>query len=441
MAQQDQDKTIYSLSDVCRSVGRVLHERYTSAFWVQAEMNKLNLYKHSGHCYPELVEKKDGKVVAQMKSTLWRADYERINKVFKDVLKEPLKDGIKILFQARIAFDAVHGLSLTIIDIDPNYTLGDLEREKQETIRQLKEAQVFAMNKSKRVPLLPKRIAIISVETSKGYADFLQVIDRNPFGYAFFHMMFPSLLQGDKAVESMLMQLNRIRKVQHHFDVVAIIRGGGGDVGLSCYNQFALAHAIATFPLPVLTGIGHATNETVCELVSNTNAITPTKLGEWLIQQFHNFSVPLEQAAEQIADKAVRIVEEEKTALDATSRYFLSVAHNAGAKHAHQLQLLGERTAKYAENFVLNQKHLLSAVIQSITTQNNQYITQQKHRLEIMENNLRLLDPMLLLRRGYSIVTHAGQVLTSARQIAPGEVISVQLAEGAIEAVTEKINI
>ena len=185
---------------------------------------------------------------------MWKDDYIKINNTFQKVLKEPLKDGIKILFLASISFDPTYGLALRIIDIDPGYTLGDLEREKQETIKKLQDEGIFNKNKTLKLPLLPQRIAVISVETSKGYADFLKVIDTNSWGYKFFHLLFPSLLQGEKAVEGIINQLRRIRKVRSHFDVVAIIRGGGGDIGLSCYNSFILAKEIALFPIPVITG-------------------------------------------------------------------------------------------------------------------------------------------------------------------------------------------
>src|SRR5690606_24767693 len=160
--------------------------------------------------------------------------------------------------------------------------------------------------------LLPQRIAIISVESSKGYADFTHIIEQNPWGYKFFHYLFPSLLQGDNASQSIINQLHRIEKVSHHFDVVAVVRGGGGDVGLSCFNDFALARQIATFPLPVITGIGHATNETVVEMISFFNAITPTKLAEFLIQRFHNFANPVEEAQRKIVDRCRNVLKEEQ---------------------------------------------------------------------------------------------------------------------------------
>ena len=265
--------------------------------WIQAELNKLNYYKQSGHCFPELVEKQEGRVLAQMKATIWKDDFIIIDREFQRVLKEPLKDGIKILFLAAISFDPTHGLALRIIDIDPAYTLGDLEKEKQETIERLKKENLFDKNKGLRLALLPQRIAVISVESSKGYADFIKVMEGNGRGYRFFHLLFPSLLQGEKAVDSMIAQLKRISKVKNHFDLVAIVRGGGDDIGLSCYNDYRLASAIAEFPLPVLTGIGHSTNETVCEMISYSNAITPTKLAEWLLQKFHDFREPVEAAS------------------------------------------------------------------------------------------------------------------------------------------------
>src|SRR5690606_6223526 len=271
MAEVYQERQVFSLYEIAQGLKTVIGERFPYAFWIKAEMIKLNHYRHSGHCYPDLVEKKDGKVIAQMRATLWSSDYLHINGKFLKTLKEPLKDGIKILFLAKISFDPQYGLSLRIMDIDPSFTLGDIEREKFETIERLKTEGYYHKNKQLPFPLLPKRIAIISVETSKGYADFMKVLSNNPYGYKFIMELFPSLLQGEKAITSIKAQLAAIKKIKNRFDVVAIIRGGGGDVGLSCYNDYSLSKAVADFPLPVITGIGHATNETVVEMVAYQN--------------------------------------------------------------------------------------------------------------------------------------------------------------------------
>src|SRR5690554_3217261 len=237
------NKTVFSLFEVAKSIRKTLAARYTQSYWISAELNKLNFYKHSGHCYPDLVEKKDGKIIAEMRSILWGSDFQRINKQFQEITKEPLKDGIGILIQAAISYDELYGLSLRIIDIDPTFSLGVLAREKQEAIDRLKKEGIFDLNKNVPFPLLPKRIALISVETSKGLADFLKILQNNAWNYRFEFLLFPALLQGDRAVPSILAQIKNIADRIEEFDAVALIRGGGGDVGLSCYNEYTLANA------------------------------------------------------------------------------------------------------------------------------------------------------------------------------------------------------
>jgi exodeoxyribonuclease VII large subunit len=183
------------------------------------------------------------------------------------------------------------------------------------------------------------------VETSKGYADFLKVLQgaTKTWGYAFFQMLFPSVLQGDNAVAGITYQLSRIRKVISHFDVVAIVRGGGGDIGLSCYNNHSLAREIALFPIPVITGIGHATNETVTELVAFENAITPTKLAEFLIQKFHNFSVPVKDAQRSIIENAGRLTRDEKSGFTRRSSFCVPLS---GMQSHHTMEFFVSRRSR-----------------------------------------------------------------------------------------------
>jgi exodeoxyribonuclease VII large subunit len=300
---------------VSRSIQKTIADRYKSLYWIKAEMNKLNHYSHSGHCYPELLEKKEGKVVAEMRSILWKMDYQRINKQFKEVLGEPLREGITMLFQAGISYDPLYGFSLKIVDIDPTFVLGELEKEKKESIKNLQEEGIFDANRRLPFPLIPKRLAIISVETSKGLSDFFKIIDGNPWGYKIEYTLFPALLQGDKSISSIIKQLEVIADRLENFDTVAIIRGGGGDVGLSSYNNYFLSKAIAIFPIPVLTGIGHSTNETVSEMVAYKNAITPSELADFLLQKFHNFAIPVDQAQERIVRAVRRTFDDESAKL------------------------------------------------------------------------------------------------------------------------------
>lgn len=438
MPEKIDGRAVFSLYEVGRSIQKSLAERYSSSFWVKAEMNKLNLYNHSGHCYPELVEKKDGKVIAQIRANLWRSDYVRINERFLQLLKEPLKDGIKILFQAKISFDPVHGLALWIMDIDPAFTLGDLEAEKRETIRRLQEEGIYNRNKLHTLPLLPQRIAIISVETSKGLADFRRVLEANDWNYTFFTYLFPSLLQGDQAAPAIIRQLNRIRNVKTHFDVVAIIRGGGGDVGLSCYNYYALAKTIATFPLPVITGIGHATNETVSEVVAFTNAITPTKLAEYLIQRFHNFSVPVQEAERKITEWAQRKILYERDQLQSLLRSFRHLTEHTIRFENSSIRRLSASLKQEVKFRMVHHNTTLRQFHQHLAVHSRLMIKEKLLALKNAEKNIDNMNPVNVLKRGYSITLRNGKAIRSGDEVNPGDTIQTTVFNGSIISVVQQ---
>ena len=449
------DRQIFSLSQVTDSIQRTLAARYTSGFWVKAEMNKLGRYKYSGHCYPELLEKTDGRIAAQMRCTLWSRDFERINQRFVATLGEGLRDGITILFFARVRFDAQYGISLHIEDIDPSYTLGILEAQKAAAIRQLKEEGLFAANKQLALPLLPQRLAIISVESSKGMQDFETKLDNNPAGYAIHRMLFPSLLQGDAAVPALIRQLERIATVAHHFDSVAIIRGGGGDVGLTCYNDYALCRAIATFPIPVLTGIGHAANETVAEQVACHAFITPTDLANFLLRRFDEAAAPvldaeaaLQTLAQEVCDEAQTMLEDAAAQLQFAARararsatYDLSnLAHSlratastsvAGAQldiHESSLRIAaGSRALLLAAR-----EHISPRAVRTLEKDAAHILKAARQRIAHLESVAELMHPRNVLRRGYSITRIRGIVVKEADLLPPGAILETELHSGSV---------
>ncbi|MBN3034317.1 MAG: exodeoxyribonuclease VII large subunit [Bacteroidales bacterium] len=456
-----QDKKVFTLREVTLSIQRTLAGRYPTPFWVRAEMNKLNLYSHSGHCYPELVEKAEGKIVAQIKAVMWKSDFMRINAAFLRLVGEPLRDGITIMFSATVSFDPVYGLSLRIIEIDPGYTLGLLQIEKQQTLERLTREGIIHRNREAKLALLPKRIAVISVETSKGYADFTQIISRNRWGYRFFHMLFPAILQGDKAAESIILQMKRIRKAIRHFDVVTIIRGGGGDVGLSSFNSYDLAREIVLFPIPVITGIGHSTNETVAEMVAYKNAITPTELADFLIQRFHNFSVPMERAAERMAGSALRVLASGKNELYHTARYLRSVIQrqiirHAGAirslsgsmiqstrfrlrKETSLLQSIPEDLTKTASSLADREQLSLRSITAGLLREARLVTERTGMKLFIAEKLIHAMDPAAILKRGFSITLHQGKAIRDINALAKGEELTTLTLQGRITSTVESI--
>lgn len=425
--------TFFTLHEVTTNIQKVVNQVFKTGFWVKAEINKLNFYAHSGHCFPELVEKSSGKIVAEMRSTIWNSDYSRINQVFLKTLGEPLKDGITVLLYAMIDFHPTYGLTLKISDIDPSFTLGELEKEKQESIAKLKSQGLFYLNKQQQLSLVPKRLAIISVETSKGYSDFMKVISSNQWNYQFFTMLFPAILQGDQAAPTIIAQLNKIKKVKQHFDAVAIIRGGGGEVGLSCYNNYELCKAITEFPLPVFSGIGHSTNETVAEMVSFRNAITPTELADFIIQEFHEFWIPIQQYQESIKRKSQDILLSAKKNLTNEVNFLKAhlklqiqqnqyVVDNAKVKISQLSQSLIDSNRNFIENQIIPSLHKVV----------NSQIKNENSRIEGFEKVVGLMNPLNLLKRGYSIATINGKVIKSIDEIEEGQIIQNEFANGIV---------
>lgn len=393
MSSEENERKSFTLFEVMQSIQRTIISRYGSTFWVKADMIKLNHYIHSGHCYPDLVEKKNDRTIAQARAIIWKSDYEKINKKFIEITKEPLKDGISIFFLARIGFDPVYNLSITILDIDPVVTLGQLEKERLETINKLKTEKLFNKNKGLTLPLLPQRLAIISVETSKGYSDFMNIINQESDKYKIFTYLFPSLLQGDNAIESLIQALETVERLKHHFDCVLIIRGGGGDIGLSCYNDYELSKTIANFPIPVLTGIGHSTNETVSEMVSCKNTITPTELADFILNHFREFEKRIIASKDKIIYFSNKIIELEN---------------------------------KHIDNIIQKLRIGIS----------NNFITQEK-KLENLEKYINILNPVNQLKRGYTITYKDGEIIKDRNELKKEDRITTHFYNGEIESIID----
>ena len=385
---------IFSLKQVALSIEKTIASRYHQNYWVKAEIHKLNKYP-SGHAFPELVEKEEGKIVAQMNGSIWKQNLQRIEKIFVDQVQEPLKDGIQVLMLVKVSFNPTFGLSLQIQDIDPAFTLGQLQKEKDITLKKLKAEGLLQTNQLLPYPLIAKRIAIISAATSKGLSDFYQVLDQNSFGYTFHTQLYEAYVQGDIAVDSILAALEQIEKHKSQFDVVVIVRGGGAEVGLTCYNNYELCKAIATFPLPIITGIGHSTNLTVAELIAYSSAITPTQLAEMLIAQFRDFELRIERLSQAVVKNA-------------------------------QLQIQRNREK-------------ISQVVQNLAWVKNQFFKIKLTELTHLEQKIELLNPIHILKRGFTITTVDGILLKNAKDLTAGQVISTQTDEALINATITSI--
>lgn len=288
--------------------------------------------------------------------------------------------------------------------------------EKQKTIERLRAEGIFDRNKTLEMPLLPRRLAVVSVETSKGYHDFLKIMEGYKDRFTIWHKLFPALLQGDKAVESLTAQLRLIRKKAHLFDLAAIIRGGGGDVGLNCYDHYTLSREIANFPIPVITGIGHATNETISEMVAWQNKVTPTDVAYFVVSHFTAFDSRTQTALSAISARSQQALNYENQRLMRSAGYLKSFSSKALQK----------------DSMVLN------SLINGLQNSSSRFIEKEGRELEHLDAKINLLRPEKILKRGFSITLLNGKSIKSEHELKPGDRITTRLMQGSIESIVQQ---
>ena len=438
------EKQVFTLQQVVRSIKKTLEDRYTQNYWVKAEMHKLNRYP-SGHAFPELVQKDDNKIVAQITGTIWKQQLERINTKFIEVVKEPLKEGTTLLLLVKINYSETFGLGLQILDIDPSFSLGELQKQREETLRKLAKEGLLNLNQKLHFPLLPKRVAIISADSSKGLSDFMQVLQENEKSYFIFTHLFNAYLQGDVAVQSIISALKKIKRVKDHFDIVIIVRGGGAEVGMTCYNNYDLCKAIAEFPLPVLTGIGHSTNLNVAEMVSFRNEITPTKLAEFLLQTFREFEQETKRLNREMIAHSLQLIDKTKQDFNGQVRVFkhASLRFTDSLKNELNQQIIElKNTTRYflknendailslkndyrivTKEIITAERNTLSLISKPIKGSLLHFFERKESDLEQLEKTINILNPSNVLQRGYSLTLLNGKILSTKNKPKKGDLI------------------
>ena len=315
-----------------------------------------------------------------------------------------------------VQFHELYGYSLTVLDIDPAYTLGDMARHRREILLQLEEEGVLTLNKELEMPQLPQRIAVISSATAAGYGDFCHQLQHNPGGFFFYTELFPALMQGNQVEESVLAALDRVNARIDDFDVVVIIRGGGATSDLSGFDTYLLAAACAQFPLPIITGIGHERDDTVLDSVAHTRVKTPTAAAELLIHRVAEVADRLEDLSVRIRQGAYMLLERERRRLDTLQ---------ARIPNLVQWKLTETRFA------LLTARKDLSQATMAL-------LSRQRHRLELLQQRIVDASPDKLLSRGYSITLKDGKAVTDASSLKSGDRLVTRFSKGEAQSVVEQ---
>lgn len=384
-----------SLLELQERIRRGIEGAVPHQVWITAEIGEMKNHP-SGHCYLDLVDYKEGErgVAAKARGVIWSSAWRMLQPYFLSAAGVPLSKGLNVLLKVQANFSAVYGLSLNILDIDPSFTVGELELRRQQTIKRLQQEGCMEMNAQLQLPPLPRRIAVISSATAAGYRDFMNHLHKNEYGFRFSTELFPAQMQGQEAPESIIVALDKIAEREGEFDVVAILRGGGAAMDLLCFDDYSLAVNIAQFPLPVITGIGHDHDYHIADMVANTWLKTPTAVADYFVDIF---------------------VQQEQYLMHLFQRISLTLAHKISTER-HRLLTLHN-------TLVQNVANLLSC---------------RRQQLEMLRLKVEAADPARILGSGFAIVAVGGK-RAGAEDIVEGARVKMVLGDGEVEFVVGEI--
>ncbi len=407
-----------SLYELNALVRRSIERSLPDEFWVQAELSDVRT-NSTGHCYLEFVQKdpRSNNLIAKARGTIWSNVFRLLKPYFEEATGQAFVSGIKVLVQVTVNFHELYGFSLTVQDIDPTYTLGDMARRRREILNQLEEEGVLTLNKELEMPRLPQRIAVISSPTAAGYGDFCHQLENNPRGFYFYTELFPALMQGDRVEESVLSALDKVNARLAEFDAVVIIRGGGATSDLSGFDTYLLAAACAQFPLPIITGIGHERDDTVLDSVAHTRVKTPTAAAEFLIDCMNT-------AADELEVLAARLQE--------GVRNLLSQEHRKLSVYKNRIPSAAYRRISDAKLALLTARRDIG---QAVTSS----LSRHRHHLELLQQRLADASPEKQLARGYSITLKDGKAVKNVDELQVDDEIVTRLYQGEVASIVKKM--
>ncbi len=402
----------YSLYELNEFLRRVVALNFSESVWVTAEIGQISLSR--GHYYIRLLEKEADDIIAEMSAVVWASDFKRMQRVFGVATEGVLSEGMEVRLKGRLDFHERYGLKLILEEIDPTYTIGKLEIQKRKLIAELQSEQLLGLNATLSPPSVWQRIAVISSETAAGWADFQNHIFENSYAYKFDIQLFPSAMQGQHVEKELLKQLQRIETEKDCFDAVVIIRGGGAKLDLAVFDTPSVCRAVARFPLPVLTGIGHEVDNTVMDMVAYTALKTPTAVADFLIEQNVQFESSLVEMGNFL------------------NQYVQNRLYTEGGDLSKIDNFLQFQTSFFLKNQAQKIEYyaneLPKMVVQLLKFENNQ-----------LDNTLKIIDLMSLesiLNRGFSITRKNGKVVSSINEVQKGDKIETQVSDGTISSQT-----
>lgn len=431
------------LSELCRLVSDALQLAFNErAYWVLAEIKERN--DKGEYIYFELVEKAANgtEVIARINASVWRKEALAAFRNFEDVTGKRPEKGMQVLVKAGVNYHPVYGLSLQLFDIDSQHMLGQLELQRRKTIEHLATKTgirlidniLYTPNKELEFAPVIQRIALITSASAAGYQDFKHTLEQNDFGYKFSIETYFSILQGEKAADQMKEQLLKIFEdsKSKKFDAVVFIRGGGAQSDLLPFDQFNLAHAVARFPIPVITGIGHLRNESIVDMVAHTSTKTPTRAAELIIGHNRSFEEEIMSLRELITLRTNALLTKNHRKLDHISAILTNGTLQLLNTNGNQLNRILERISSGSAKYVKSEQQQLDEAQRNFKGLSERFLDRQKHRIDLLQERVKNLSPENVLKRGYAMIRKKDQLVVSAKQIKAGDEVQIIMHDGEI---------
>lgn len=443
-----------TLREFTSRIGYTIRSSFnTQNQWITAELSDVGV--RGGHCYMELIEKdNNGVTTARIRGTIWASAFPRIKSKFERATGQSFSSGLKVMILGSANFHDQYGLSVNITDIDPTFTLGDMERIRKVIIERLTHEGIIDKNKQVEMPLVPQRIAIISAVGAAGYGDFMNQLMHNKSGFVFYTHLFNAVMQGERTSTSIRQALQEIEMTIDLWDCIVIIRGGGATSDLNGFDDLELARAVALSSLPVIVGIGHERDRTVLDDIAHTRVKTPTAAAEWLIgktqsaldyaSELANFT--LRYASEQIngakqqlshlealiPSLAKQQISEKNVFLGKLTTALPVLVEKTLNEHRRQLTATANAAVYAGNNRILRAFSKEDTMRQSIVQAYRNLMSKEAQRLTAFENLTSALSPQNTLKRGYSITRLNGKALKDTNKLRPGDTIATTLSSGTL---------
>ena len=427
-----------TLQEFNNRIKRLLADPSVMNCWVVAETTDVRINQH---CYLQLLEKnpKTGATVAKIKAIIWGNQFRFLNAQFKQVTGRDIGNDMKIMVCLSVNYSPQYGLTVVINDINPEFTLGDMERQRQEILNRLTQEGIIGQNKTVPVPPVLQRIAIVSAAGAAGYGDFMKQLTDNKYGVCFYPCLFQATMQGVKTVPTVLAALDKVEQNQHLFDCVVIIRGGGGTEELNSFDNYDLARRVATFPLPVIVGIGHERDITVLDYVAGIRVKTPTAAAEHIILQAANALAHIGDLSNQVVSIARDYIARAKEQLSYYAGNLPIMAQRIIDTNTLRLQNFIQNIPLHVQRRIEGENAQLARQKDAIKNAVAQVKMKETMRLEALGDKIELLSPRKVMARGYTLTTCEGKIMTDAAQLEACKLVTIHFRDGKVVAGTQSV--